>query len=432
VAAVREPYRRLVKEEKPENRSEAERDHDRILYTTALQRLAGITQIAAPEAGVTIHNRLTHTVKVSQVARRLAKRIGLAIDRQEVAAAAALAHDLGHPPFGHLAEVALNRRAKPWGGFEGNAQSFRIVNFLALRSDAYRGLNLTRRTLNAILKYPWLQDLGDDKKAEKWGVYESELRFFEFARAGAADDECSLEAEIMDWSDDVTYAVHDLEDFFRLGLIPLERLAAADDSERRRFTASFYDDPVSRVGLRSKFRKAKLSDKDLEEAVARLFTEPTAPFGLIAPHRGSRRDRMNLRYQTSYLIGRFIAAATRQGESLDIGRQEVAEVAVLKELAWFYVITDPSLSTIQRGQERVIDGLHETYVEAALDVKEGRRLFPLAQRELLERIRTPIEAQRIATDFVAGLTEAMAYELHHRLTGVSPGSILDAAARAGR
>src|SRR5206468_13103492 len=139
---------------------EAERDHDRVLYTTALQRLAGITQIAAPEAGVTIHNRLTHTLKVAQVARRLAKQIGLSVDRQEVAAAAALAHDLGHPPFGHLAEVKLNERAEGWGGFEGNAQSFRIVNFLALRTGSYRGLNLTRRTLSGILKYPWLQDVG--------------------------------------------------------------------------------------------------------------------------------------------------------------------------------------------------------------------------------------------------------------------------------
>jgi dGTPase len=371
VAGGREPYRRLVREPKPENRNEAERDHDRILYTTALQRLAGITQIAAPEAGVAIHNRLTHTLKVSQVARRLAKRIGLAVDRQEVAAAAALAHDLGHPPFGHLAEVALNEQAEGWGGFNGNAQSFRIVNFLALRSDAYRGLNLTRRTLNAILKYPWLRDL----KAEKWGAYETELRFFDFARDGSQDMDASLEAQIMDWSDDVTYAVHDLEDFFRLGLIPLDRLAAADDSERRRFTAGFYDDPDKRVGLRAKFSEAKLSDQDLEEAVARLFTEPAAPLGLIVPYRGSRRDRTNLRYQTSYLIGRFVAAARRNGEALGIGHQEQAEVAVLKELAWFYVITDPSLSTIQRGQERVIKELHDTYADAALNTKDGHQLF---------------------------------------------------------
>jgi dGTPase len=432
VAGLREPYRRLFPEEKPENRTEAERDHDRVLYTTALQRLAGITQIAAPEAGVTIHNRLTHTLKVAQVARRIAKRVGLTADRQEVSAAAALAHDLGHPPFGHLAEVALNKVAEPWGGFEGNAQSFRIVNFLALRTDAYRGLNLTRRTLNAILKYPWLQDLSDTRKATKWGAYETERKFFDFARAHSKDDDRSLEAEIMDWSDDVTYAVHDLEDFFRLGLIPLDRLAGADDTERRAFTASFYEDPIKRVGLRSTFRDAGLKEADLQEAVARLFTEPPAPFGLIAPYCGSRRDRTNLRYQTSYLIGRFVHAATRNGERLDISRDELAEVAVLKELAWFYVITDPSLSTIKRGQERVVNDLHKIYVEAALDPKDGYQLFPLAQRELLGRIQSKNEARRVATDFVAGLTEPMAYELHHRLTGVSRGSILDAAARASR
>jgi dGTPase len=432
VAGIPEPNRRLVSERKPARRTEAERDHDRVLYTTALQRLAGITQIAAPEAGVTIHNRLTHTLKVAQVARRLAKQIGLAVDRQEVAAAAALAHDLGHPPFGHLAEVKLNKRAEPWGGFEGNAQSFRIVNFLALRTDAYRGLNLTRRTLNAILKYPWTQNLGDPKKAEKWGAYEAERLAFDFARTGSTPDVRSLEAEIMDWSDDVTYAVHDLEDFFRLGLIPLDRLAAGDDSERRRFTASFFEDRTKRANLREKFRAAKLSEQDLQAAVARLFTDPAAPFGLVDPYRGGRRDRTNLRYQTSYLIGRFVDAAKRNGEALDIGREELAEVAVLKELAWFYVITDPSLSTIQRGQERVIDDLHKIYADAARDSREGAKLFPLAQRELLERIRSLNEARRIATDLVAGLTEAMAYELHHRLTGVSRGSILDAAARASR
>lgn len=431
-AATSGPYRRRITEPRPTSRHEAERDHDRVLYTTALQRLAGITQIAAPEAGVTIHNRLTHTLKVSQVARRLAKLIGLSLDRQEVAAAAALAHDLGHPPFGHLAEVKLNEGSKGWGGFEGNAQSFRVVNFLGLRTGSYRGLNLTRRTLNGILKYPWLQDLGNKKKTYKWGAYETEREAFEFARAGSVGDRPALEAQIMDWSDDVTYAVHDLEDFFRLGLIPLDRLAASDDSERRRFTASFYDDRINRKGLRSKFVDQRLTEQDLQAAVERLFTDAAAPLGLIDPYRGGRRDRTNLRYQTSYLIGRFVAAAKRSGESLDIGHAELGEVAVLKELAWFYVITDPSLSTIQRGQERVVDELHEIYVAAALDATDGHRLFPLAQRELLERIRTTNQAQRIATDFVAGLTEAMAYELYHRLTGVTPGSILDAAARASR
>jgi len=423
------PNQRLDAEARPENRTEAERDHDRILYTSAFQRLAGITQITAPESGLTIHNRLTHTLKVAQVARRLARRIGLAADRQEVAAAGALAHDLGHPPFGHLAEKALNKQAEPWGGFEGNAQSFRIVTFLALRDADYRGLNLTRRTLNAILKYPWRQDITDEKKKEKWGVYESEQRYFEFARAGYAEDQPSLEAAIMDWSDDVTYAVHDLEDFFRLGLIPLERLGAAEDTERRRFIEGFYARPGE---LQTKFRLAGFTDRDLIDATARLFVASSAPFGLIEPYRGGRRDRTNLRDQTSYLIGRFIGAAAKDEERLKIAGEQRAEVAVLKEVAWFYVITDPSLATIQHGQAKLIRELHEVYIRAASNLESDGKLFPLAQRELLERIRAPREAKRVATDFVAGLTEDMAYELYHRLTGISRGSIVDAAAQASR
>jgi dGTPase len=431
VAKVPEPNKRFKSESKPENRTEAERDHDRVLYTSALQRLAGITQIAAPEAGITIHNRLTHTLKVAQVARRLAKRVGLPADRQEVAAAAALAHDLGHPPFGHLAEKVLNEGAAAWGGFEGNAQSFRIVTFLALRDEEYRGLNLTRRTLSAVLKYPWLQDVSKIKKKEKWGAYASEREIFEFARVGSDDDARSLEAAIMDWSDDVTYAVHDLEDFFRLGLIPLDRLGSADPEERLRFTASFYQDR-KRTNVLSKFSDDHLDARDLEAAVDRLFTASTAPLGLIGHYRGSELDRTNLRAQASFLIGRFIAAASRKDEELLIPKDQRAEVAVLKELAWFYVITDPSLSTIQHGQQKVIRELHSIYIRAASGSGRDRHLFPLAQRELLAGTRDAGQARRVATDFVAGLTEPMAYELHHRLTGVTRGSILDAAAHASR
>jgi dGTPase len=286
--------------------------------------------------------------------------------------------------------------------------------------------------LNGILKYPWLQHVGHPKKSRKWGAYPTERDAFDFARADSITDHASLEAQIMDWSDDVTYAVHDLEDFFRLGLIPLDRLAGTDDSERRRFTATFYEDRKNRKELAAKFASQRLTEQDLLGAVARLFTDVAAPLGLIDPYRGGRRDRTNLRYQTSYLIGRFVGVVKRNDEDLDIRKDAVAEVAVLKELAWFYVITDPSLSTIQRGQERVVDDLHEIYEAAAKDTNDGHKLFPLAQREMLDGIQRTDQAQRIATDYVAGLTEAMAYELHHRLTGVSPGSILDAAARASR
>jgi dGTPase len=327
--------------------------------------------------------------------------------------------------------VVLNQAAVSWGGFEGNAQSFRIVSFLALRDRRYRGLNLTRRTLNAILKYPWVQDIADSEKTDKWGAYETERAPFDFARSLSPQDIPSLEAQIMDWSDDVTYAVHDLEDFFKLGLIPLDRLGSTDDAERRRFVATFFTDHAQTI-VKSKFKKNGLSGQNLLDALDRLFTHATAPLGLIGRYRGTQRDRWNVRAQTSYLIGRFVNAATRKGEKLDVAVDERAEVAVLKELAWFYVITDPSLSTIQHGQERVISELHNIYRGAAIAGGEDWSLFPHAQQELLQGIHSQNDASRIATDLVAGLTENLAYELHRRLTGVSRGSILDAAAHASR
>jgi dGTPase len=159
---------RRVHENPPEDegdlRTRAQRDRDRLLYSSALRRLAEVTQVVSPGSGFVFHNRLTHTLQVAQVGRRLAERL-TRLQPKEVAAsegldpdvveAACLAHDLGHPPFGHIAEEVLNEEAKLAGGFEGNAQSFRIVTKLAFRSQKYGGLDLSRASLAAILKYPW-------------------------------------------------------------------------------------------------------------------------------------------------------------------------------------------------------------------------------------------------------------------------------------
>jgi dGTPase len=235
----------------------------------------------------------------------------------------------------------------------------------------------------------------------------------------------------MDWSDDITYAVHDLEDFFRIGLIPLDRLTDPKGEERRRFRNSFFASADGSGALREKFADSEMTEEELDAALDFVFG---GAFGDIPPYRGSRTDRIDLRYQTSALIGRFIQAASLNdgGARLEIKRPQRAEVAVLKELAWHYVITDPSLATIQRGQQRVICDLHDIYCDAVDDPDTGWKLFPLAQQELLDITRGDERRYRVATDFVAGLTEGLAYELHHRLTGVSRGSIMDAAARASR
>lgn len=418
-------------------RSEAERDRDRILYSSAFQRLVGITQVASPETGASFHNRLTHSIKVAQVGRRLAQalkarnvemgrpsRVVADLDEDAVEASC-LGHDLGHPPFGHEAETELNALAKAWGGFEGNAQSFRILTKLALRDLRYPGLNLTRVTLNGVLKYPWLRDEGEGAGRKKWGAYASELEVFEWVRGSSPADRRTLEAELMDWADDVTYAVHDLEDFYRVGLVPLDRLAG-QAGELSSFVQSFFEDDDQRR-VQGKFVADNLSKNDLLTAADFLF----GPDGFVTaqPYRGSLVDRVTTRARSSTLIDRYISAVSVRkrpaaGKSpVFIDHRYRAEVAVLKELTWFYVIKRPSLETLHYGQRRIVRRLHRIYVNAA---RSGDvTIFPAAQRDQLHE--TP-EDMRIVTDFVAGLTEEMAYELHHRLTGESKGSILDAAA----
>lgn len=231
-----------------------QRDRDRVLYSRAFRRLAEVTQVVSPYEGHLVHNRLTHSMKVAQIARRIAEHL---VDRDdypaikaatnsispEVAEAAALAHDLGHPPFGHVVEAELDAIAYQCqldDGFNGNAQTFRIITALETRRLNTAGLDLSRATLNAVLKYPWHK--GErGKKRDKFGMYQIDGTSFDFARTYCRVSDPfdrSAEAEIMDWSDDVTYAVHDLEDFFCAGLIPLPLIASTSGktkSDKREF-----------------------------------------------------------------------------------------------------------------------------------------------------------------------------------------------------
>jgi dGTPase len=413
--------------EREDNRSPGKRDRDRILYTSAFQRLAEVTQVISPDEGHVFHNRLTHSLKVAQVAKRTAERLlavypraGREIDA-DVVEAAALAHDIGHPPFGHIAEEELNdlvtNTYKLLDGFDGNAQSFRIVSSLALRVEESRGLNLTRATLNAILKYPWLRNPAH-KDGKKWGVYSTEQSIFEFARVGGAPGSTtkSIEADLMDLADDITYAVHDVADFYRAGMIPLERFADDGNSrEMGRFFAEVFE------------RREDLSDNrsELESAFKKLVE--FMPFH--HPYSGRDSDRSTLRAFTSGLISNYIEKGVslplNGGLSLQVDPNITAELTMLKQLTWHYVIVNPALATQQYGQRKVIRDLFSTFRVAA-DSNGGRVLFPFAFRELLEKAGSGDSASnmrtRIVCDYIAGMTERQALALHLKLTGVRPGS----------
>ncbi|MET1133467.1 MAG: dGTP triphosphohydrolase, partial [Aeromicrobium sp.] len=192
---------------KRSGRTSFERDRARILHSSALRRLAGKTQVMGAGTDDFVRNRLTHSLEVAQVARELGKSLGC---DPEIVDSAALSHDLGHPPFGHNGETALNEVAASIGGFEGNAQTLRILSRLEAKSfDAQGrsvGLNLTRATLSSCVKYPWRRG---ERDTAKFGVYEDDLRVFEWL---GTQGRLTLEAQVMDLSDDIAYSVHDVED----------------------------------------------------------------------------------------------------------------------------------------------------------------------------------------------------------------------------
>lgn len=410
----------------PAPRTETERDRDRVLYSSALKRLAHVTQVSAPETGLVFHSRLTHSIKVAQVARRLAERLkqttrsgaaeraieGLDVDAAE---AAALAHDLGHPPFGHIAETELCRLAAGFGGFEGNAQSFRILTRLALRSEQHLGLNLTRKTLLGIVKYPWLRDEEDPKRSKKWNAYVADQAAFRWVRAQDDGPERSIEAELMDWADDVTYAVHDMDDFYRAGLVPLDRLCQPGPE-----LESFQD------YIRSK--EPQRAD-ELCGAAEHAFRQLLA---FDTPYAGTASERINLRATGSGLISRYIEAPTVENDGraavIAIDENLRNEVDILKSLIWYYVIERPSLGILQHGQQRVIRELYEIYDDAAL--KGEWRLFPSLYVERLKTTATTDDAKRRAVvDLISSMTEAGALEVYRRLTGMSVASLSDPTGR---
>ena len=381
-------------------RTEFARDRARIIHSFALRRLAAKTQVAVPWATDFSRTRLSHSLECAQVGRELGAALGADPDLME---GACLAHDLGHPPFGHNGEMALNQVAKSCGGFEGNAQSIRLLIRLeaktVLPNGKSIGLNLTRASLDAATKYPWSRD----KDSLKFGVYEDDLEIFNWYRQGAKPGAPSMEAQIMDWSDDVAYSVHDLEDSLVTGQVKLDKLSS-DISKLFKVAKEDY--------------LSDLTEAELENALKSLQQLSCWPKN----YDGSHSSLGRLKDLASQLIGRFAQSVevatqekygdgdlTRYNANLIVPRAQRVEVALLKSIAGHYVINAESSQIRYAEQQKLLTELVEAILESAPNTLESFFL------QDWQNAHTDQMRLRVVIDQVASLTDPGAKALHKRL-----------------
>jgi dGTPase len=379
-------------------RSDFERDRARVLHSAALRRLAAKTQVVTAGSADFPRTRLTHSLECAQIGRELGREIGCDPDLVD---AACLAHDIGHSPFGHNGETALNELAADAGGFEGNAQSLRLLTRLEPKVQG-AGLNLTRATLDATLKYPWFSP----GPGSKFGVYAEDAEVFGWIRQGApAGRRRCLEAQVMDWADDVAYSVHDLEDGFVAGLITFKNLnSLAERTVVSQTTATTY--------LGEDVSMAELTE--VLDALLALDIWPTS-------YDGGPDSAAALKNATSELIGRFCISAqdatlaayprplTRYAADLIVPRQQRLECALLKGITAHYVMTRAGVIAAQ-ARER------ELLAELAFAVERGApgTLDPLL-RPAWYAAQTDTARRRVVIDQIASLTDTSAIAWHHRL-----------------
>jgi len=485
------------------------KDYDRLLYSSAFRALGGVTQVVTSGEIGDFHNRLTHSLKVAQTGVRASSwilRNATATEKRHIATfgglhpsvvrAACLAHDLGHPPFGHIGENALQEIAEtpsayirgypPSAGgltdsFEGNAQSFRIVTRLAFRQvpenvEDEPALNLTRATLAALSKYPWSRHdvLGNQLKGgKKWGAYETEKDLLVWAfdgmcgvrettRFGKPHTETrTVEGQLMDWSDDIAYAIHDIEDFYRAGLIPLHRLTRYKDVYQGFLEFAYAE--LERTGGLPHFSQDggrtyedRVVTRDEVDQVLQVYAGGVFSGVPWQQYDGSRKHRRGLHEYAA----RLIRCATSNLSVTDAGVVQPKDpdtylvIEVLKQLTPYYVVHRPPLASAQLGQQRILEELVASVwrwaqVSGALKADDGelrslpRRLVDFldvahslqpareVDGESPEQSERRLEDEksqqllRAIIDFVASLTDDQARTYHERLCLGSTASMLD-------
>ncbi len=392
------------------DRDDFARDRARVVHSAGLRRLALTTQVVQPGSDDFVRNRLTHSLEVAQIGREFGAALGCAAD---VVDAACLAHDLGHPPFGHHGESVLDELASDIGGFEGNAQTLRVLTRLEAKrihpDGRPAGLNLTRATLDAVVKYPWAR--GEVAETSKFGYYSDDEEVYHWLRANGGEAESEptpnhrrcLEAEVMDWSDDVAYCVHDIEDGVTSRRIDLRALRSPVDAE-------------AVVEVAQRWYAPDIEQGALSQALDRLLSSEWIP----TDHDGSRASLAALKDMTSRLIGHFVHTVedatrarhgsgrlTRYAAGLVVPEQIRAEASVLKGAAAHFVMMSDERRDVMERQREIVLMVFSAYTE------HPERMDPIhaAAHAVAARGGDDVALSRSVIDQVASLSDTRAHAL---------------------
>ncbi len=390
-----------------DRRSEYERDRARIIHSAAFRRLQGKTQVFGVYEGDFFRTRLTHSLEVAQIAKGIALNLGANTDLVE---AACLAHDLGHPPFGHTGEQVLHELMRPYGGFEGNAQSFRILTRLERKHADYAGLNLTYQTLDSILKYKTCIDaaaLAENSEGPVKGFYADDQLFAEAIRQFTGSGmRRSLECQIMDVADDIAYSVHDLEDSLKAGLLTV---------------ADFRRQPPDRVVRAAHAHLTALghtaSDIILQQELLHIADR--------LDHLERTAGRAAWKMLTRDLIHDFSCSVTLHGEdTIDVAAPHRQRIEILKAFESHHVIYNPRVTTLGHKGKEVLRRLFSVLDQG----KESVGLLPENWGEEYER--TLLEnnepaRKRVICDFLANMTDSYAMRFYSRLFVPGQGSFYE-------
>ncbi len=421
-----------------EERSEVAKDRDRLIHSSGFRRLQGKSQIVGVEVGDFFRTRITHSLECAQIGRAIAAAVAQKDDWQSVVndplhlpdlvEAACLAHDLGHPPFGHNGELALRAKMQKYAGslFEGNAQSFRMVTFVepkvfgptqtgAPDEDRWVGLDLTRTTLRALMKYPRVETPAMLREEyPKFGAYQdpSDVAYFDWVWDGEQPTK-TLAARIMDVADDIAYAVHDFEDGVWAGMIPLHDLL----QENEHLTDLLEAKTLQRD------RDALFAEGDFASTLAALFEADQLEYLRRVPFDRTREARAALKNFTAMLIGELIAAVIADGKFVEPSGDVARRIAVLTAMAWQWMIQRTDHETIQFGQRRLVERIFDGYWERPemlprreeWDVvdRSSKPHFAFSYRRAPQRVWP--EKARLICDHISGMTDGYARDVYDQM-----------------